>query len=116
MIKIVAAVVTGAIILLAGCYNDKEELLYGNITCDGSNASYAANVSPIIQKSCAVKDCHAAGSINGPGPLTNYNQIRNAAVSIQSAVVSRFMPQGSSLTLSQIKSINCWVTAGAPNN
>lgn len=116
MIKIVAAVLTGAILLLAGCYNDKEELLYGSITCDGSNASYAANVSAIIQNNCTASDCHGAGSINGPGPLTNYTQIRNAAVQIQSAVVSRFMPQGSSLTTSQIKSINCWVNAGAPDN
>ncbi len=101
--------------LLYGCYNDKEELLYGNDTCDG-NISFSVNVNPIIQANCAIPDCHAAGSTNGPGALTTYEQIKNVAVEIKSAVVSRFMPKRGSLTESQIKTISCWVDASAPNN
>ena len=116
MIKKIACVLTGVILLFYSCYNDKEEILHGTVTCDGVNASFVANVFPIIQTNCAVTDCHAAGSTNGPGPLTSYTQIKNAAIEIKSAVVSRFMPKDGSLTTSQIKTISCWVDAGAPNN
>lgn len=115
MIKKVAIVLTGGIILFYGCYNDKEELLLENTSCDG-NTSFAVNVHPIIQANCAIPDCHAAGSTNGPGPLTTYAQIKNVAVEIKSAVVSRFMPKNGTLTTSQIRTISCWVDAGAPNN
>jgi len=115
MIKKIAGVLTGGILLIYGCYNDKEELLYGNTTCD-ENTSFAVNVNPIIQTNCAISGCHAAGSTNGPGALTTYSQIKNVAVQIKSAVVSRFMPMNGSLTASQIQTISCWVDAGAPNN
>jgi hypothetical protein len=115
MIKKISIVLAGGLFFLIGCYNDKEELLYGP-ACNGATPSYATEVSAIIQTNCAVADCHAAGSTNGPGPLTNYSQISNAAVEIKSAVVSRFMPQKGSLSSSQIKAISCWVDSGAPNN
>jgi hypothetical protein len=115
MIKKIAGVLTGGILLIYGCYNNKEELLYGNTSCDG-NTSFALNVNPIIQANCAIPDCHAAGSTNGPGPLITYEQIKNVDVKIKSAVVSRFMPKTGSLTASQIRTISCWVDAGAPNN
>jgi len=116
MIKKITGVLAGGMFLFLGCYNDKEEILYGASTCDGVNASFAADVMPIIQSSCAKPDCHASGSINGPGALTSYTQIKNAASDIKSAVVSRFMPKEGSLTQSQIKSISCWVDGGALNN
>jgi hypothetical protein len=116
MIKKITGVLAVGMLLLYGCYNDKEEILYGSSTCDGLNASFAADVMPIIQSSCAKPDCHAAGSLNGPGALTTYTQIKNAAPKIKSAVVSRFMPEDGSLTTSQIKSISCWVDSGTPNN
>ncbi len=108
MIKKIAGVLTGGILLFYGCYNDKEELLYGNTTCDG-NTSFAINVNPIIQSNCAIPDCHAAGSTNGPGPLQHIHKLKMLLSEIKSAVVSRFMPQGGSLTNSQIKTISCWV-------
>jgi hypothetical protein len=116
MIKKITGLLAGSMLLFYGCYNDKEEILYGASTCDGVNASFAADVNPIIQSSCAKSGCHAAGSSNGPGALTSYEQIKNAAPLIKSAVVSRFMPEDGSLTNSQIKSISCWVDSGAPNN
>lgn len=116
MIKKIAFVLIGTMILFNSCYNDKEEILYPGAACDGVNTSFSANVSPLIQSTCAVSGCHDASSHNGPGPLTNYTQIKTAAVQIKSAVVSGFMPQGSTLTTAQIRTISCWVDAGAPNN
>lgn len=89
----------------------------GGTTVDCStvtNKAFAANVNPIIQASCNVSGCHAAGSTNGPGPLTNYAQI--SAASIRSAISSGSMPKGSTLTAAQKNSIICWIDSGKPNN
>ena len=81
-----------------------------------SNKAFNADVSPIIQASCAITGCHEAGSINGPGPLTNYSQVFNARTTIQSAVSSGSMPKTGSISTSQKNSILCWIQSGAPNN
>ncbi len=89
----------------------------GSTTVDCStvtNKAFAANVNPIIQASCNVSGCHAAGSSNGPGPLTNFAQI--SAASIRSAISSGSMPKGGSLTTAQKNSIICWIDSGKPNN
>ncbi len=89
----------------------------GSTTVDCStvtNKAFAANVNPIIQASCNVAGCHATGSTNGPGPLTNYAQISTG--SIRSAISSGNMPKGSSLTTAQKNSIICWIDSGVPNN
>jgi hypothetical protein len=91
----------------------------GSTTLDCStvtNKAFAANINPIIQASCNVAGCHAAGSVNGPGPLTNYNQVFNARSTVRTAVSSGTMPQGSALTTAQKNSILCWIDSGAPNN
>jgi hypothetical protein len=114
MIKKMSGFLIGSMLLFYGCYNNKEELLYGPV-CVGPTPSFEADVNPIIQSSCAAT-CHAAGSTNGPGPLTSYSQIKNAAGRIKAAVVSGYMPKKGSLTRNQIRAISCWVDAGAPNN
>ena len=86
-------------------------------SCDGINAKFNTDVLPLIQTKCATGGgCHGAGSTNGPGALTSFNQIENAAGSIKNAVVSGRMPLGGTLTNTQIKQISCWVNNGAPNN
>lgn len=87
-----------------------------NVDCSTVAKSFSANVNPTIQSSCNVATCHAAGSTNGPGPLTTYTEVFNARTAIRSAVSSGAMPQGSSLTSSQKNSITCWIDSGAPNN
>ena len=85
-------------------------------SCNGVDAKFS-QVSPIIQSKCATgSGCHGNGSTNGPGPLTNFDLIKNAASSIKSAVVSGRMPKGGSLSATDIKIISCWVDGGAVNN
>src|SRR6185369_3069027 len=86
------------------------------VDCSGVPKSFSANIQPITSTRCAITGCHDAGSINGPGPLTTYQQIFNARSAIRSAVATGLMPQGSSLTQSQINSILCWIDNGALNN
>jgi hypothetical protein len=85
--------------------------------CSSSPKSFAADVNPIIQSSCATNNgCHGTGSLNGPGPLLTYTQVFNARFAIKSAVASGSMPKNGSLTSAQKSAIICWVDNGAPNN
>ena len=91
----------------------------GNNNIDCSTASpktYSGDVDPIVQSTCNQPGCHASGSVNGPGPLTNYTQIFSARVQIREAIRTGLMPQNSTLTLAQKTSIICWIDNGAQNN
>ena len=81
-----------------------------------SNKAFAADVDPIIQSTCNTAGCHASGSVNGPGPLTNYNQVFNARNAVRTAVASGNMPRNTTLSASQKNSFLCWIDSGAPNN
>ena len=85
--------------------------------CSGPAKSYATDVSPVFQTSCAINSgCHAAGSGNGPGPLVDYSQIFNAKGGIRPEVASGHMPLNATLTATQKNAILCWIDSGAPNN
>ena len=89
----------------------------GTVNCTGVASSFAANVHPIIQSTCATDaTCHGPGSVNGPGPLLTYTQISGASGSIKTAVANGTMPKTGSLTTTQKNSIICWVNGGALNN
>jgi hypothetical protein len=85
-------------------------------SCDTIAKSFATNVNPIIQSYCNQPSCHASGSVNGPGPLTNYTQVFNARSAIRSAIQSGLMPQNATLSTTQKNTIICWIDSGAPNN
>ena len=109
--------ITCSIFVLISCSKNNDGGGNTQIDCtNNTSKSFAANVSPIIQSNCAISNCHAAGSTNGPGALTNYNQISAASFSIRAAVVSGSMPKNSSITSAQKASIVCWIDAGALNN
>ena len=85
--------------------------------CSGPAKSFANDVSPIIQSSCATNSsCHGAGSINGPGPLLTYNQISTAKQDIRAAVFSGAMPLNGTLSSTQKNAILCWIDNGASQN
>lgn len=84
-------------------------------TCTGTK-SFSTDVSPVIQSICATSGCHDASSSNGPGPLTNYQQVFNARVTIRAAVANGTMPKNTSLSANQKSAILCWIDNGATNN
>ncbi len=115
--QLILAMFTFCIIVAASCSKDTPD--NGNTSLDCStvtNKAFAADVNPIIQARCNVPGCHATGSTNGPGQLTNYNDVFNARSTVRSAVASGRMPQGGSLSTAQKNSILCWIDGGAPNN
>jgi uncharacterized membrane protein len=81
-----------------------------------ANKAFTADVNPIIQSTCNVAGCHAAGSTNGPGALTTHAEVFAARVRVRAAISSGAMPQGTTLSTAQKNSIICWIDSGAPNN
>ena len=85
--------------------------------CTGINPSFSADVLPLIQTKCGINsDCHAAGSTNSGGPLTNYAQVKARASNIKSQVNAGSMPKTGSITAAQKAILICWVSNGAADN
>jgi len=107
------------VFLLVACTKRHEDTL-GTVSPGsggGSAKSFAVDVDPIIQSSCAASSgCHGSGSSAGPGPLLTYTQVFNARSSIRSAVLSGRMPPNGGLSVTQKNSIIFWIDSGAPNN
>ena len=113
MIKAFSTILILSFIGIASCKKDSGS---GTGSACDSNKAFAANVKPIFQAKCGISGCHAAFSLNGPGPLINYGQISGAAASIRVAVSNGTMPRGGSLTTAEKNSIICWIDSGAPDN
>ncbi len=114
---IVTSIIVPVVFISISCSKSNNGGGSTSVDCNTvANKAFTADVSPIFQGSCAITGCHEAGSFNGPGPLTNYNEIFNARVAIQSAVSAGRMPKTGSLSLSQKNSVLCWIQSGAPNN
>ncbi|HEX6333099.1 MAG TPA: hypothetical protein VFZ78_02670 [Flavisolibacter sp.] len=113
MKKVFCLVVTAAIIVI-GCSKSNDPVGTG-LDCS-TPKSFANDVNPIIQSSCALTGCHASGSNNGPGALTTYQQVFDHRTSIRNAVASGAMPKNGSLTTAQKNAVLCWIDSGAPNN
>ncbi len=106
-------------LLLAGCYYDNEEELYGP-SCDTSVFSFNDKIMPIIQENCQASSCHGAGQADGNGELLTYANVKvfvddNGAFR-QAVIVERRMPDGGSLTSCELELIEKWLDAGAPND
>jgi hypothetical protein len=84
--------------------------------CSGPAKTFSGDVNPIIQTFCNQPGCHQPGSINGPGQLTNYNEVFNARASIRVQIESGLMPQTGTLSAAQRNAILCWIDSGAPDN
>lgn len=107
-----AIVLLMMIIGVTACSYDKEVLS----PCGPTPSKFSADVFPLMQTRCATPQCHASNSTNIGGPFTNYSQIKAKATQIRQAIESGLMPQGSSLTQTEINTISCWVESGALDN
>jgi hypothetical protein len=123
MKKFLIAVITLTLLSVSSCKKSSTSSTNTSTTktgytpdCSGSTPSFSATVSSLVVSSCGGSGCHNTGSSKGPGPLTNYTQIKNSASSVRSSVVSGNMPVGSTLTTAQKNTIVCWIDAGTPNN
>lgn len=97
--------------------SDPEPEPPNEIDCTAVSSSFSADVFPIISTNCATNSlCHGPGSVQGPGELTNYTQIRASAGAVRTAVTSESMPPGRPLSKTDQDIISCWVLNGSPND
>ncbi len=113
MKKVIVCLASAGVIMMA-C--SKGNNTAAKVDCSGEAKSFVTDVNPVIQANCTAAICHSAGSSNGPGALTSYQQIFNARASIRAAVASGSMPQGGSLSAAQKNAIICWIDNGGTNN
>ena len=103
---------------LSSCYNDKEDLLYGNDDCNPVDVSFSKDIQPLINTTCNKSGCHVQGG-TGNGIFDNYDPIKakvdNGSFR-QRVLVQKDMPPSTPLSNCQLKYIESWLNAGAPNN
>lgn len=101
---------------------DDEEQPGPAIDCTGSDPSYATDIKPIIDNTCALVGCHVENFLQGD--YTTYEGLKanvdNGTVSDRVIQNREMPPEGTTgpteLTEAQIRLINCWIADGAPNN
>jgi hypothetical protein len=116
--KCIVTVVLFSFLFISSCSKNGSETTRGGntIDCNGAPKTFSRDVNPLVQSVCNQSSCHASGSTNGPGPLTNYTQVFNARSVIRSAISSGFMPQDRTFSAAQKAAFICWIDNGAPNN
>jgi SprB repeat len=80
-----------------------------------TSVSFAADIHPIITKSCAISGCHNGDN----GATRNWTVLANIqknAQNIKTRTGNKSMPLVGSLTAQEISLIACWVDDGANNN
>ena len=106
-----------ALLLITGCSKSKSVTQPSVDACAGLSFKFSADVQPIINATCTTNsNCHAAGSTNAGGPLTDYNKIFAKRSNISGQVSAGIMPQNTTLSADQKNKILCWINSGAPNN
>ena len=117
MKKIIVPSVISAIFMLAACSKGGSGSSGTTDPCAGLSVKFSTNIQPTVNTSCATNaSCHATGSVNSGGPLTDYNKIFAKRAEIKFQVESGFMPKTGSITATEKTNIICWVNSGAPNN
>jgi len=78
-----------------------------------SGISWASEIKPIMENSCALSGCHNGSS---RPDLRKFENAKFYAKSIKSKTQDRSMPREGTLTQQQIDIIACWVDDGALQN
>ncbi len=121
MKKILSALFVSSMVI-AGCYYDKEDLLYPSGNCDVSNSTYSTVVQPALQTYGCI-GCHSGAAPSGNISLSTYAGVKASAqngtlfgsISHSSGFVA--MPQGGNkMSTCDINKIKAWIDAGALNN
>lgn len=105
-------------LLLSGCqYHVEEELYPQDPACETSALSYTANIRQLVDTHCAVSGCHVAGT--GRTDLTTYaglKQVADNGLMRQKVLIEKSMPPGGPLPDCELRQIEAWLNAGAPEN
>jgi len=110
------------IVALAGCYYDKEQLLYPEGGCDTTNSTFSAVVQPALQTYGCI-GCHSGSAPSGNILLNTYANVKTYVQngklygSITHSAGFSAMPQGGNkMSTCATNKIKAWIDAGALNN
>jgi len=121
MKRIIAA---ACLLVLAGCYNDKQDKLYptGTTVCDTTNITFGKDVLPILTKNCITSGCHDVTASSGYdlrsfegayAAVANEQLIKSITHDPGLTPMPQNMPK---LSDCDINKIIRWVNLGAQNN
>ncbi|MBK6774974.1 MAG: hypothetical protein IPG74_03685 [Flavobacteriales bacterium] len=113
-----SAIAFMAMLLLAGCYYDKAEVLYPGSFCDTANVTYSGTAKSILETNCAISGCHVSGG-TGPGNFTSYADVKQRVDNGTFRILvleNRTMPPSFSLSSCELEQLSIWLDAGAPEN
>lgn len=115
--KKITYIISSAIVLIACESRTYEEI--SDKTPVAELVTYNKDVKPIIDANCI--SCHSAGGSASFQPWTNYSQVKNNIDNIINRISKPIgdplkMPQGGSLSPSQISIITKWKTDGLSEN
>lgn len=115
---------SGLIYGLSGCYYDKEDKLYKYVNaniCDTSSVTFSGSILPLMNDKC--NSCHGGSIPSGSVKLDTYDGTKIVALnghlagSIKHLSGYSAMPQGTAMLSScEIRKVDIWIAAGAPNN
>ena len=111
------------VLLLAGCYYDKEENLYpASFQCTpAADPAFSMHVLPLLEKKC--NNCHSGSFPSGGIRLDNFAEVMkyvgdgSLMGSINHGSGFAAMPKNAGkLPACEITNIQHWIDAGAPDN
>jgi len=116
------AAVLFSFVLLIGCYNDKEYMLYPETNCTAPvNPSYQTDIAPVINQQCV--SCHSGSFASGNVILDSYTEVKKYANNGKlvgtitwTSGFSQMPKNGNKLSSCHIQAIQVWIAAGAANN
>ena len=114
-IKFLFLLLFAAAIVTTSCKKDDGD--GGGDDLDCSTVTFSDDIAPIVESSCAIAGCHAAGFIFGD--YTTYEGLEDFAKdgTMETAVITdKTMPKTGQLTQDELDKFKCWLDAGAPNN
>ena len=129
--KNILPIAASALIILAGCYNDKADQLYpeptaggGGNTCDTTTMSFATDIKPIMDQYCATASCHNSSVMAGTYDFSKHSEVKRAAVTTNRLLgainhQTGFSPMPSAmpkLSDCNINKITAWVNQGTLDN
>ncbi len=112
-----------SILILSGCYYDKEAILYpDSANCTPvANPSFTSDILPLINAKCNM--CHGGSSPSAGIKLDTHTEVVKYANtgslmgSINHASGYSAMPKNASkMSACQIDKIQAWINSGMPNN
>lgn len=117
---VIMSTLVATFMITFSCTSDSEDQIPtppATNACEGSTASLANDVIPIIQQNCSVPGCHVTGT--GRADFTIKATVIQFASQIRTNTQSGIMPpasSGMSLTAEEKALISCWVGNGAKDN